>query len=189
MHDRMVSLLVRLPRAVTIVLLCGLAAACNAAPKEEVIPVTLTGIDHLPDHLSVQSFSVDGHRGGAAGRGGRQLCCVNLPARWRPNLRVRVVWGVTNWPKCEADEYVTQVAVERYDEVGRLFVHFLRDGSVRVVSSNYGVPVDHPENKHPVTDPIPDKNPWHRYSLEQTCKGKDRETPPTRHKEGEVAYE
>ena len=186
MRDRILSLLV-LPRAVMIVLLCGLAASCNADQNEEMIPVMLTGVDYLPEHLSVQSFSVDGHQGGSAGTGS-QMCCVSLPANWRPGLRVRVVWGVTNWHKCEADEYVTQVEIERYDEGGNLYVHFLRDGFVRVVSSNYGVPVDHPENKHPVPAPIPDKNPWHRYSVEETCKGKEREAPPTRHKEGEVSY-
>lgn len=96
MRDRILSLFV-LPWAVMIVLLCGLAASCNADQNEEMIPVMLTGVDHLPDHLSVQSFSVDGHQGGSAGTGS-QMCCVSLPANWRPDLRVRVVWGVTNWP-------------------------------------------------------------------------------------------
>lgn len=189
MHNRISSLLV-LSQAGMMVLLCGLAVACNAEPKEEMIPVTLTGIDHLPGHLSVQSFSVDGHGGGQAGRGGSQLCCVSLPAHWRPDLRVRVVWGVTNWPKCEADEYRTEVAVERYDEVGNMYVHFLPDGSVRVVSSNYYPEgAGQPESKYPVKAIIPDKNPWHQYPLEETCKDKDREAPPTRHREGEVSYE
>jgi len=189
MHDRFVILFARLSRVAMIAALCGLAAACNAEPKEEMIPVTLTGIDHLPDHLSVQSFSVEGHQGGSAGTGS-QMCCVSLPERWRPDLRVRVDWGVTNWPKCEADEYVTHVLVERYDEVGNLYVHFFPDGSVRVVSSNYYPEgARHPQSKYPVKTAIPNKFPWKKYSLDQLCKGKDREAPPTQHKEGEVSYE
>ena len=89
MRDRILSLLV-LPRAVMIVLLCGLAASCNADQNEEMIPVMLTGVDYLPEHLSVQSFSVDGHQEGNA-RTGSQICCASLPANCRPGLRVRVV--------------------------------------------------------------------------------------------------
>lgn len=143
-----------------------LAAGCDArTPKEDMIGVGITGIDHLADHLSIQNFWVDGYNAAQAGKGGRTVCCASLPAHWRPGLTVQVRWGVTNWRDKTYSMHEATVPVEKYDEVGKLYVHFLKDGSVRVVSSNYGVPVDHPDNKHPVKDPIPPKEPWAKYPI------------------------
>ncbi|MFD0740114.1 DUF3304 domain-containing protein [Lysobacter koreensis] len=161
----------------------------GGASQEEMIPVGITGIDHLPAHLAVQSLSVDGSGGGSAGTGSL-ACCASLPALWRKSLVVEIRWGVTNFRDCKADEYVARVPVEQYSEVGNLFVHFFADGKVRAVSSNYNpAGARHPESEYPIKTPIPDKDPWHRYSLESTCLGKDREAPPTQHKEGDVSYE
>ncbi|WP_342315884.1 DUF3304 domain-containing protein [Lysobacter sp. FW306-1B-D06B] len=99
---------------------------------DEIEGVTLTGIDHLADYLSVQDFSVDGAVGGRAGQGGSIMCCANLPNRWREGLTVEVRWNVTNWRDCTGANYVRRVPVEPYHRPNPMYVHFLADGNVRV---------------------------------------------------------
>lgn len=174
------------------VLFCLSAMGCGAATgdKEEnyTVATGITGVDHLPGHLSVQSFSVDGY-GGAVGTGSMS-CCIRLPGEWRPDMIVRINWGVTNFRDCKADEYVVHVPVERYESPERLYVHFFADGSVRAVSSIYNPSgANLPDSKYPIKTPIPRKNPWQQYPLEQTCAGKDRDVAPTQHKEGDVVYD
>ncbi|NBA97759.1 DUF3304 domain-containing protein [Pseudomonas sp. R5(2019)] len=132
--------------------------------------VGLTGIDHLPDHLSVQRFSVDGRGGAQAGKGGSLVCCGSLPRKWQPDLTVKVRWNVTNWRDCKGEEHEAVVPVEPYDEIGRLYVHFFSDGSVRAVSSNYVAwKANEPESPYPIKDLIPQKYPWQVYDLDLTC--------------------
>ena len=151
----------RLLRAVALLLL--LLAGCDAGQaRQDMVPTTLTGIDHLADHLSVPEFSVNGTSGFQAGQGGRTVCCVNLPRQWHPGLTVLVSWDITNWRDCGWENYQRRVPVERYEEVGALYVHFLADGSVRVVSSDINPAFSNPDYIGP-HDPIPDKNPWDVY--------------------------
>jgi hypothetical protein len=154
--------------------LCVGLAACRE-PTEDTVGAGLTGIDHLADHLSVQEFSVDGHSGFQAGKGGRMVCCVSLPSQWHPGLSVMVRWNVTNWRDCHGEEFERRVPVDRYDEVGTVWVHFLSDGSVRVVSANPGPGNPAYAGPH---DPIPQKFPWENLEWEARCiaKQKARET-------------
>ncbi|WP_078059544.1 DUF3304 domain-containing protein [Xanthomonas massiliensis] len=145
-------------------LLVVVGGGCKA--QEEKIGVGITGLDHLADHLSVQEFSVDGYRAGRAGGGGGTVCCAMLPAKWRPGLSVRVDWLEQNWRDCSYRERHRQVPVERYDEIGTLWVHFLTNGNVRVIVSNPGP--GNPDYPGP-HDPIPRKNPWHVYPADAHC--------------------
>lgn len=145
---------------------CFLLAApgCQARDTEpdpnEGIGVGITGIDHLADHLSVQRFSVNGYDASQAGKGGSTVCCATLPRKWRPGMTVKVRWDVTNWPARTFGYYEREVPVEKYEEVGQLWVHFLADGSVRVVSSIDGPRSPAYPGPH---DPIPQKYPWKKY--------------------------
>ena len=133
--------------------------ACREA--EPQIPVPITGLDHLAEHLSIQQFSVNGQGGAQAGKGGSQICCVAVPVKWRPDLTVKVAWGVTNWPAKVYSWHEREIHVERYDEVGNLNVHFLRDGSVRVlVSAIYPERASYPG---PSYSTVPRKEPWELY--------------------------
>ncbi|WP_239950255.1 DUF3304 domain-containing protein [Dyella terrae] len=134
-----------------------------AEPKEEVM---LTGIDHLPDHLSVQDFTVDGTEGFQAGKGGSIVCCALLPAHWTPGLMVRVRWSEDNWRDCGGVWHEANVPVARYDYPAHMYVHFMRDGSVRVVSTDKGYwPPGYPD---PDND-IPQKEPWDVWQPMQHC--------------------
>jgi len=115
-------------------------AACEqsppANPKEEVM---LTGIDHLPDHLSVQHFIVNGTNGFRAGDGASVVCCARLPQRWTAGLTVKVQWSEDNWRDCTGTSREATVLVAPYDYPAHMYVHFMRDGSVRVVSTDRGL--------------------------------------------------
>jgi hypothetical protein len=157
-------------RAVLLLLIVPLLVACKPSPdKEEMGAAGLTGIDHLADHLSVQDFSMNGHGGTQAGKGGSTVCCASLPLKWRPDLTAVVRWNVTNWRDCFGENFETVVPVERYEELGHIWVHFLSDGSVRVLSSNEGPRSQTYPGPH---DVIPQKEPWDVYPLLDICKAK-----------------
>lgn len=139
-----------------LILTC-LVAACQSAPPMR--GVGMTGIDQLADHLSVQDFQVDGHGGFQAGKGGRTVCCADIPEKWHPGLKVHVTWNVTNWRDRTWSDNEADVEVDRYDEIGHMYVHFLSDNSVRVVLSNYPPRAD----AYPGPKGIPQKYPWDRY--------------------------
>ena len=128
--------------------------------NDDAIALAIVGIDHLADHVSVQNFWVDGYSGGRAGKGGASVCCSSVPRMWRPGLTVKIRWEVLNWRDWESDEYTAVVPVERYGELDQLYVHFLVNGSVRVVPSLEGPLSPTYPGPH---DPIPRKKPWEVY--------------------------
>ncbi len=148
-----------------VIALCLLAlAACSAMGRSEDTStgVGLTGIDHLEDHLSVQDFSVNGYGGFNAGKGGSLVCCVVVPNKLRSGLKAHVVWSVTNWRDKTWQNFEADVLLDRYEDVGTMYVHFLTGGVVRVTLSNYapGSPVYEGPR-----DPIPRKEPWDVYPM------------------------
>ena len=146
-------------RLICLVFLYFLTACQAVSSESKLTGVGMTGIDHLAEHLSVQDYQVDGHSGFQAGKGGRVACCAKVPLNWRPGLTVRVAWNVTNWRDRTSEEKSAVVPVDRYEELGRMYVHFLADGSVRVLLSNYA-PWG---NAYPGPRDIPQKEPWKRY--------------------------
>ena len=119
-------------------LLCSLGGCVRAEDAVEPVGVTITGLDHLAEHLSIQDFWVNGTSGHQAGKGGRKVCCVQVPGRWRPGIYLQVRWAVTNWKRRVYGYHEARVEVEPYgEEIGPLWVHFLPDGSVRAVVSMY----------------------------------------------------
>jgi hypothetical protein len=143
--------------------LWALLTACQAkepANKPALTGVSMTGIDHLADHLSVQDFWVNGRSGFQAGKGGRTVCCGTVPKRWYPGAQIEVSWAVANWQAGTWHCFRRQVPLDRYDELGQLYVHFMPDGTVRALLSNY-----YPEgNAYPGPRiPIPSKKPWDVY--------------------------
>ena len=144
----------------TCAFLLGCLVACQAVSSENKrTGVGMTGIDHLAEHLSVQDYQVDGHSGFQAGKGGSVVCCAKVPLNWRPGLTVRVTWNVTNWRDRTSEEKSAVVPVDRYDQIGDMHVHFLADGSVRVLLSNYA-PWG---SEYPGPRDIPQKKPWKKY--------------------------
>ncbi|CAB3803279.1 hypothetical protein LMG28688_05738 [Paraburkholderia caffeinitolerans] len=148
-------------RAAFGVALLAALTACQSAGKEERFGYGMGGIDHLADNLSVTDFWVNGAAGQQAGTGNAGVQAPLLPAKWRPGMTVHVVWDVRDWQHDKGSTYEADVPVEPYpEEGGALWVHFLADGTVRVVVANHGPRAPDYPGPH---DPIPRKQPWYMY--------------------------
>jgi hypothetical protein len=137
--------------ALGVALMTMLAPAANAS---------MSGIDHLADNLSVTDFWVNGVGGFQAGKGGRSAPGPALPETWHPGLTVHVMWDVRDWEHDTSSTHEADVPVDPYTEDGDLWVHFLANGTVRVVVSNMGPRSPIYIGPH---DPIPQKEPWDMY--------------------------
>jgi Protein of unknown function (DUF3304) len=140
--------------------LATVLAGCQAIREEKTFGTMMSGIDHLPDHLSVSDFWVNGTGGFQAGKGGRKAPGPVLPLQWHPGLTVHVRWDVSDWQHGGGSKHEADVPVDPYTEEADVWVHFLANGTVRVVVSQYG-----PRNtNYPgPRDPIPQKYPWKVY--------------------------
>lgn len=114
-------------RSTILVLLISLWANNSHAMGERVVMegVSMTGVDHLADHLSVQDFWVDGRHGFQAGKGGRVVCCARIPLKWTAATSIEVRWEVANWREGTWRCFRRRVSLDPYAELGELFVHFL----------------------------------------------------------------
>jgi len=134
----------------------GYAKFSSISPNDELVPVALTGVQHLGPGYMISRFYVNKYGGDSVGRqggGGSIVCCAMLPAKWRPGLIVEIRWGVEDWTHAndaeiakgnyesviDAKLYIAKVPVEKYDEPYDLIVHFFPRGRVRAVSSVYSV--------------------------------------------------
>jgi hypothetical protein len=134
--------------------LIGCGGIASRENTNEFVGVTVTGIHHIGPDFNIADFYVDGYSGSNVGReggGGRYVCCVMLPSKWRPGLSVDVRWSVANWSKevmVETDvgnyksitfkRYKARVPVEKYYSAENMYVHFFPGGRIRVVSSLSG---------------------------------------------------
>lgn len=139
----------------------GVLMGCQAGGnKSEKAGVSMAGVDHLAEHLSVQDYWVDGRAGFQAGRGGRVVCCARIPVKWSATAAVEVHWEVANWRDGTWSCFRRRVPLAPYEELGNLYVHFLPDGDVKAVVSNY-VPWSQVYSGPKV--PITKKEPWDKY--------------------------
>lgn len=103
------------------------------------------GIVNHTDQL-VYSASVKGNGGGHASAysaGIANICCVTLPLKWYPGLKIEVSWDM---PIGRQHVYKSKnVEVEKYDTPGSLYLHFFANDEVRIVVTNWvGSSLQHP---------------------------------------------
>ncbi|HGM5918364.1 TPA: DUF3304 domain-containing protein [Stenotrophomonas maltophilia] len=128
--------------ALVVLLLLPVLAACKGQPTST--PVGVRGYNHTDQ--SIAQFQVNGGSGGSARRHSASgtVCCAVVPDRWTPDLNVEIEWTTD----LETYQKAT-VSIPRYDEVGSLAVHFLRNGQVKVFVTN--LILGHPD--YPLTGP------------------------------------
>jgi hypothetical protein len=118
--------------------------------EEEKVLVSTVAVHYYPPEHRVDEFYINSfYRGTSNFRGlaDMGLCCIGIPARWRPGLVVDVSWAVSDWSQSPAGGkdhgpskvrlvgiYRAKVPVEQYRSAEDLFVHFFEGGKVRVVS-------------------------------------------------------
>jgi len=118
-----------------LLMLCVLLSGCF---EEETMSMSLVGFNHRDE--SIYAFSVDKAGGpylGPHSGGGKFTCCITIPEKYRPGMTVRVATfepgGVNRV------EWIVPVPPYTPRDSGGFSVHFLRDGSVKVFVTRYGL--------------------------------------------------
>jgi hypothetical protein len=146
-------------RLALLFVLALLLAGCKpeSPKKEEPVTVGITGYVFTDE--GIQEYFVNDMYGSNLppyGGGGATSCCVNLPAKWSPDLRVKVDWITGHWTVpldkiqamdisdamkcCLARRALSKtVPIEPYevDKMGSLQVFFLPDDQIQVWVSKY----------------------------------------------------
>jgi hypothetical protein len=98
----------------------------------------------------VTSLLVDGYSGPGAdpnGGGGKFVCCVKIPRRWHPGLKVTVHWTEDDRVPGSWKERVVPVPEYTKEDIGFFVVHFYPDDSVKVLVST--IMIGHPNYPFP----------------------------------------
>ena len=128
------------------------------ACSEKMMPAGITGYNHTKDR-SIFNFTVNDAMGSnlaPESGGGAESCCVMIPEKWRPGLKVTVDWGYqggTEIPPPPPPQ-VKVVEIPEYKHGGRLEVHFYDNHQVKIIVSPCGI--EHPF--YPMSNK--DKLPW-----------------------------
>lgn len=135
-----------------------LAACCLTACGDDRVGASVSGYNHMPDWF-IAGFSVGDGSGppvSPESGGGKYSCCVSIPKRWYPGMKVKVEWrydtigGGYKPPPQEAE-----VEIPEYTKrAGTVQVHFYPEHKVKVVVTSYGI--GHP--RYPMSEQ--DKLPW-----------------------------
>lgn len=141
---------IRMPRKMLRMVLLLVLGSVLSACEEPMAGVSIVGYNHTTNR-SIYTFTVDGWMGSNLDPetgGGGFTCCVQLPKRWRPGLKVKLQWRYQSFfdhpapvPKTwgvelDVPEYATQ-------DLGRFAVHFYPDHRVAVVVTRMSI--DHPD--------------------------------------------
>jgi len=167
-------------RILGVLVLPLLFSACGKEPpRNEASASSISGFNYSGE--GIQEYHVNGVWGGGISIGGGYgtVCCVNLPDRWTPDLKVTIGWRRSD---CEPDgprgsrcpvpvDYQTsgkplpwsyktlkrEVPIERFEKGDTLQVFFLPDDQVKVYVSSFDPEhKDHPAvlgRPHPLDKP------------------------------------
>ena len=130
------------------------------ACSEKMMPAGITGYNHMNGRLAIHDYTVNGAMGSnlfQESGGGAESCCVMIPEKWRPGLKVKVAWeygiGVKDpVPAPPPQEKV--VEIPEYKHRGKVWVHFYDNHQVKIIVSNCSI--EHPF--YPMS--AKDKLPW-----------------------------
>ena len=110
----------------------------ESAKEDELIPISVVGLDNNNKELNVLSWYLDKQVSGIIG--GRN-CCVLLPKKWKPGMTAEVWWEYSRGKNPTAPPpHKETVKIQEYtpEEIGTLFINFLPWHKVKIIVSNYG---------------------------------------------------
>lgn len=135
-----------------------------SACGEESVGINIVGYNHTDKdigHFTVETGSSSGgggflmaHRGG-----GKFSCCISVPKPWKRGMKVTV-----GWTDDHDENYQERVVeVPKYEELGDMSVHFLRNGQIKVFVTMYAL--WHPDyplkgKDAELTPGEPPRGPW-----------------------------
>lgn len=114
------------------------------SPADQTYGATIGIVNHTGTYI--YSTTVDRREAGhahALSAGVGSMCCVSLPKKWHPGLKVEVAWDMPEGTKHILKSKL--VEVERYERPGTVYLHFFSDDTIRVVVTNsVGASPNHP---------------------------------------------
>lgn len=126
--------------ALAVALVIAQLAACGPTepPPEPHTAVTARAVNYTDQGAE---FSINHSAGGAVSKFGESgiSCCIGIPDKWRPGLRVKVyVQNDAMWLKYKDPNrwQETELDVPQYDRPGDLFVAILPDRAPELTVSN-----------------------------------------------------
>ncbi|WP_116313418.1 DUF3304 domain-containing protein [Cupriavidus taiwanensis] len=160
-------------------------AACSKSEgrADDMAASSITAYNHTPDYI--HQFYVNDAWGGnsfAYGGGGGFVCCVTYPRKWHEGLTATVRWTTSSSdPNATGDAAVGKwheaiVPIEKYDKTGTVQIHFLPEGKIRIIISNFmsGHP-DYPGPDYPVKPPDFHFAPWRGAASEAEARARSQE--------------
>lgn len=129
------------------------AACVLGACSDELIGTNVVGYNHTDKDIG--HFTVNEGGGGYIGAhegGGHFACCASVPTPWRPGLTMTVGWT----DEFDGNYQERVVEVPKYDKVGDVAVHFLRNGEIKIFVTNYAL--WHPQ--YPLKGKDAQLKPW-----------------------------
>ena len=137
---------------------CFFAAASLQACGDEGTAVSLTAYNHTRTH-DIEYFTTNGAGGVDVRRGSSsgETCCIVIPNKWRPGLKVSLTWRYAA-PDNNANDVmpvITQeVELPKYPHPDAMRVHFYENEKVKIVLSKCSP-------KHPFYPlSLEDRLPW-----------------------------
>ena len=124
-----ISMLARLRQIVCCLALIG------CATQSPVGAMDITGINYTDTYVSL--FTVNGYPGPNVmphGGGGKFVCCISVPERWKPGMTVTVRWtDKRNANPVVWKTKVVEVPQYRPEDMGHFAVHFFPNDEVKVL--------------------------------------------------------
>ncbi|WP_083941138.1 DUF3304 domain-containing protein [Pseudoduganella violaceinigra] len=134
--------------AFSLVLLTG----CSAPPAmdDSTYGASVGIVNHTGNFIYSASANGGGGHMEAWGAGGPNVCCVMIPRKWYPGMKVPVRWDMPEGSKHIYKEKIVEVEQYDDDDGGSLYIHIFPNGEVRLVVSRYAGW----SSKHPIPAPV-----------------------------------
>lgn len=126
----------RLPAMLPMITAIMISTVMSSCTEDTAMP-SIVGMNYSSHAIS--TFLVNDYDGAnvpAHGGGGKFVCCIAIPRRWRHGLTAKVQWTEDEGDPAKWHEAV--VAIPRYqsNETSYFAVHFYRDETVKVLVTN-----------------------------------------------------
>jgi hypothetical protein len=108
--------------------------ALMACSDRSEASIDLAGLNYTDAWIT--TFSVDGSYGPGVspnGGGGKFVCCVTIPRKWHPGMKVTIRWTEDERVPGSWKERIVAVPEYTKQDIGEFVVHFYPDDTVKVL--------------------------------------------------------
>ena len=116
------------------ILALSLAFASTACSERRDASIELSGLNYTD--VGIATFSVNDYSGHGIypnGGGGKFICCVDIPRKWRAGMKVTVRWAEDGRTPGPWKERVVEVPEYTKSDIGVFAVHFYPGDIVKVL--------------------------------------------------------